>query len=617
MKQVTVFLFSIFAALPCCFASVPSHEETIVRNTYAQLSYATKLGTIHKAVHEEKQLTKAALDSRLAAEDISFVLSDFSSGTTESIAQRKYSSLVSKPLGDILAIAPGTYKATEGLTETVESNAFVKWTKGQDLSEDWDITMADALVKIGQPFTRYAAFTVRVDFKGKSRTYNALFLFRQGTGGEEILPIDTVTGNSALHYFASNTVYPATLLETQLRENRIITEWLQSNQVNTASCKPGKRAVCCDPVTLKCGPAAEDVRSALSKPISKRERRLRKSDPMQTNNRQNGRLVFAAFAPAARSSSMSLNCEDYDHDTPLHIESASGYDYHLAGSHDWAAETWGHCAYTGETGTCDATSTAFADASLLDSGLVSSTCHVPSYSVANGIATGTSPTANSVTAGAVESCFLCGCFFSVSLSPISFPSSSFFRRSLSYSNNCASHEGGSPILIDTTGNGFVLTSIDNGVVFDIGGRGQRQVSWTDANSGNAFLALDRNQNGVIDSGKELFGDNTAQPQSDDPNGFLALAEFDKVANGGNGDGIINSSDSVWSRLLLWIDSNHNGVSEPNELSSVADSGISSISLAYKDKRRVDEFGNLFRYKGDISGTIHRTIYDVVFMLAPQ
>jgi len=138
-------------------------------------------------------------------------------------------------------------------------------------------------------------------------------------------------------------------------------------------------------------------------------------------------------------------------------------------------------------------------------------------------------------------------------------------------------------------------------VFDIKGNGHPlHIAWTDATSGNAFLALDRNGNGKIDSGKELFGNATQQPPSDDPNGYLALAVFDTSEYGGNGDGIIDERDAIFPYLLLWIDENHDGISQPEELHSLPELGVYSLALKYVDSPRTDEYGNQFRYKSAIN-----------------
>lgn len=157
--------------------------------------------------------------------------------------------------------------------------------------------------------------------------------------------------------------------------------------------------------------------------------------------------------------------------------------------------------------------------------------------------------------------------------------------------------------VDVLGDGFALTDRTGGVEFDMDGNGARErLSWVAPGGDDSFLILDRDGDGRIDGGAELFGNFTPQPPppvGEVRNGFLALAEFDRAAQGGNGDGLITASDGVFARLRLWQDADHDGVSRPGELRTLPSSGIQGLELRYKESKRTDEHGNQFRYRAKV------------------
>ena len=193
--------------------------------------------------------------------------------------------------------------------------------------------------------------------------------------------------------------------------------------------------------------------------------------------------------------------------------------------------------------------------------------------------------------------------------------------------NCECVPAASPIIIDLDDNELSLTSPAQGVMFDILGRGTAtQVAWTQAGTRDAFLVLDRNGNGAIDGAKELFGNFTDQPPpgkaKGGANGFLALEVFDQANAGGDDDKQITEDDAVYGQLRLWIDANHDGVSQPGELTSLGQEGIRAISLRYVLSKRADGFGNLLRYRSHVamdrstidSGPMKRQAVDVMLRI---
>ncbi|WP_116865551.1 calcium-binding protein [Pseudomonas savastanoi] len=150
----------------------------------------------------------------------------------------------------------------------------------------------------------------------------------------------------------------------------------------------------------------------------------------------------------------------------------------------------------------------------------------------------------------------------------------------------------SPLILDLNGDGVSTTSVSSGAHFDHNADNRAEATGWIAGA-DGLLVWDRNENGVIDNGKELFGDQMVLVGgARASNGFEALKELDS-----NGDGVFSSSDSLFSKVGVWIDSNSNGISEASEIHKLYDVGVASINVDYKVSSNLDAGGNDHRQLG--------------------
>ena len=139
-----------------------------------------------------------------------------------------------------------------------------------------------------------------------------------------------------------------------------------------------------------------------------------------------------------------------------------------------------------------------------------------------------------------------------------------------------------PLVLDLNGDGVRTVGIDAGIRFDLEAAGKAtQVGWISPHDG--FLALDRNHDGTINSGSELFGSATQLSDGRTArNGFEALRDLDS-----NRDGVIDARDQMFNDLTVWQDANQDGLTQQGELHSLNSLGIESFSLAAKDVSVLD------------------------------
>jgi hypothetical protein len=155
----------------------------------------------------------------------------------------------------------------------------------------------------------------------------------------------------------------------------------------------------------------------------------------------------------------------------------------------------------------------------------------------------------------------------------------------------------SPIVVDLNKDGIDLGPAGRGVSFDVNADGYPElVQWVRPGGDEAFIALDRNRNGLVDDGSELFGVGTPLFEGGKAvNGFVGLAQYDQPTLGGNDDGVISRDDAIWPELSIWLDSNADGIATRDEMRRPDALGLRSFGTIPKVRRYIDAAGNALPY----------------------
>lgn len=573
-------------------------EERLIRETYEKLVRLNQGAPIE---------LKAAVGIKQEDTVLQFALSDFKVGPIQDIIATRAADIVSLPGGEVVVLSR-VVSSRNGKDSSVSYKA--QWTPGQYASvfePNWTVGQllnfeADKTYDVGE----YASYVVKLAFQGKTKTYKALALFHNahrfqgnlrptfwdgivGTGGtltdawNELRPISESL-SSPQSRTVSGVIEP---LGSQGSIVRRKTEDSKEHQTGVHGEEVGMQGTCFDERDnqQRCQVAITDSftyeRGELTNIFFFHSNKVEEKLESSTGGRNVKIDCYGARGIATG------NCSFFGCGFTAGLQ-GSGASVHMTGGDVWNGQVV-------LTHTCGVGATA------------GGSCTTPSFD-------GSCPPGSSPN-GTGLCCFSGG---------QSCGSLTFINKCYMYGGDydflsctCLGCDvcGGSPVVLDIDGDGISLTGPNEGVEFDLNGNGTKDsLGWTKPNSDDAWLVLDRNGNGNIDNGTELFGDFTPQPAGPDKNGFLALAVFDQQANGGNGDGVIDPQDSVFTNLRLWQDKNHNGSVDEGELHTLAALNVKAIELDFKESKKLDQYGNEFRYRAKVkdssAGSVGRWAWDV-------
>jgi hypothetical protein len=275
VAAISVFLVCLSVAA----TAQMTHEETLIRTAYSRLTYAAQLRIVAQDAMNtagSAHGSKTELQAQITSLAPHFAIDSVAVGELSVIADQPWDRLVSKPDGDLIDVGASgvspTITTPNGVTKKSMFYVMTGWSN-HVFEASWDgITVAKAVSESAKPpgveYNRYASYRVQATLSGRSRSYNAMFLFgKDAKGNEAVHMVDHIVGMGSLDLVASQSLYPEVILETYYRELPEISDWIAGNTVQNQT---QSRDAYCSP--SGCGLPSAWVNKSLAVPIDPKTR---------------------------------------------------------------------------------------------------------------------------------------------------------------------------------------------------------------------------------------------------------------------------------------------------------------------------------------------------------